>query len=172
MLSFDQIYVWYAVDRLCGLVVRVPGHTTEMYSVSCEVRTEFIYVMQTKVHRLCGIVVSVPGYRSRDPGSIPGATRFFWEVVDLKQGPFSLVSTTEELLERWISGSDLKSREYDRRDSSRCQSSSLYQQKLALTPPTRGDSSVGIVRSRTQATEFSFCFRMYPDINHKFLVFF
>jgi hypothetical protein len=25
--------------------------------------------------RLCGVVVRVPGYRSRDPGSIPGATR-------------------------------------------------------------------------------------------------
>jgi hypothetical protein len=28
-----------------GLVVRVPGYTTEMYCVSCEVRSEFIYVM-------------------------------------------------------------------------------------------------------------------------------
>jgi hypothetical protein len=26
--------------------------------------------------RLCGIVLRVPGYRSRGPGSIPGATRF------------------------------------------------------------------------------------------------
>jgi hypothetical protein len=25
---------------------------------------------------LCGLVVIVPGYRSRGPGSIPGATRF------------------------------------------------------------------------------------------------
>jgi hypothetical protein len=32
-------------DRLCGLVVRVPGCTTEMYCASCEVRTECIYVM-------------------------------------------------------------------------------------------------------------------------------
>jgi hypothetical protein len=32
-------------DHLCGLVVRVPGYTTEMYCDSCEVRTEFIYVM-------------------------------------------------------------------------------------------------------------------------------
>jgi hypothetical protein len=30
---------------LCGLVVRVLGYTTEMYCASCEVRTEFIYVM-------------------------------------------------------------------------------------------------------------------------------
>jgi hypothetical protein len=29
-----------------------------------------------KVDHLCGIVVRVPGYRSRGPGSIPGATRF------------------------------------------------------------------------------------------------
>jgi hypothetical protein len=26
--------------------------------------------------RLCGLVARVPGYRSRGPGSIPGATRF------------------------------------------------------------------------------------------------
>jgi hypothetical protein len=32
-------------DDLCGLVVRVPGYTTEMHCASCEVRTEFMYVM-------------------------------------------------------------------------------------------------------------------------------
>jgi hypothetical protein len=32
-------------DRLCGLLIRVPGYVTEMYCVYCEVRTEFIYVM-------------------------------------------------------------------------------------------------------------------------------
>jgi hypothetical protein len=30
----------------------------------------------------------------------------------------------------------------------------FYQQKLALTSPTSGGRSVGIVRSRTQSTEF------------------
>jgi hypothetical protein len=34
----------------------------------------------------------------------------------------------------------------------------LYPQKLALTSPTGGGRSVGIVRSRTQATEFSLVF--------------
>jgi hypothetical protein len=29
-------------DRLCDLVVKVPGYRTEMYCVSCEVQTEFI----------------------------------------------------------------------------------------------------------------------------------
>jgi hypothetical protein len=35
----------YKRDRLCDLVVGVPGYRTEMYCVSCEVRTEFINVM-------------------------------------------------------------------------------------------------------------------------------
>jgi hypothetical protein len=35
----------FQLDRLCGLVVRVLGYKMEMYCVSCEVRTEFIYVM-------------------------------------------------------------------------------------------------------------------------------
>jgi hypothetical protein len=34
----------------------------------------------------------------------------------------------------------------------------LYPQKLALTSPTGGGRSVGIVRSRTKATEFFFIF--------------
>jgi hypothetical protein len=53
-------------------VVRVPGYRTDMYCVSCEVRTEFIYAMWKKIDRLNGLVVRVPGYRSRGPGSIPG----------------------------------------------------------------------------------------------------
>jgi hypothetical protein len=32
-------------DRLCALVVWVPGYWTEVYCVCCEVRTEFMYVM-------------------------------------------------------------------------------------------------------------------------------
>jgi hypothetical protein len=42
-----SIVFWLCGGRclLCGLVVRVPRYGTEMYCVSCEVRTEFIYVM-------------------------------------------------------------------------------------------------------------------------------
>jgi hypothetical protein len=50
-------------DRLCSLVVRVPGYRTEMYCVSCQIRTEFIYVMLKKVYRLLGLLFRVPGYR-------------------------------------------------------------------------------------------------------------
>jgi hypothetical protein len=57
--------------------------------------------------RLCGLVVTVLGYRSGGPGSIPGTTRFSEEkkrkkVVGLERGPLSLVSTTEELLDRKV----------------------------------------------------------------------
>jgi uncharacterized membrane protein AbrB (regulator of aidB expression) len=58
--TFRRIYP--ELDRLCGLVVRVPGYTTDMYCVSSEVRTEFVYVMYKKVDRLCSLVVRVPAY--------------------------------------------------------------------------------------------------------------
>jgi hypothetical protein len=45
----------------------------------------------------------------------------------------------------------LESREYGLRDPSRWPRGTIYPQKFVLTLPT---SSVGIVRSRTQATEF------------------
>jgi hypothetical protein len=46
-------------------------------------------------------VVRVLGYRSGGPGSIPGITRKK-KVVVLERGPLSLVSTTEELLDRKV----------------------------------------------------------------------
>jgi hypothetical protein len=55
--------------------------------------------MGHKNDRLCGLVVRVLGYRSGGPGSIPGTTRKN-KLVGLERGPFSLVSTTEELLDR------------------------------------------------------------------------
>jgi hypothetical protein len=42
----------------------------------------------------------VLGYRSGGSGSIPGTTRK--KVVGLERGPFSLVSATEELLDRKV----------------------------------------------------------------------
>jgi hypothetical protein len=51
--------------------------------------------------RLCGLVVRALGYRSGGPGSIPGTTKEK-KVVGLERGPLSLVSTTEELLDRKV----------------------------------------------------------------------
>jgi hypothetical protein len=50
--------------------------------------------------RLCGLAVRVLGYRSGGPGSITGTTKK--KVVGLERVPLSLVSTTEELLDRKV----------------------------------------------------------------------
>jgi hypothetical protein len=47
------------------------------------------------------LLVRVLGYRSGGPSSIPGTTRKK-KVVGLERGPLSLVSTTEELLDRKV----------------------------------------------------------------------
>jgi hypothetical protein len=77
-------------------MVRVPGYTTEMYCASCEVRTEFIY------------------------GRLDSRDYQKKKVVVLEVGPLSLVSTTEELLDRIVSAPvspvGLESPEYGRED--------------------------------------------------------
>jgi hypothetical protein len=101
---------------------------------------------------LCGLVVRVPRYRSRDPGFDSLHYQTFWEVVRLDRSPLSLASTVEEVLGR-NSGSGLEDREYGRGDLLRWPRDTLYPQKLALTLPTSGGRSGGIVRSRTKATD-------------------
>jgi hypothetical protein len=88
--------------------------------------------------------------------------QIFWVVVGMEQDPLSFVSTTEELPGRKSSGSGLERREYGRRDPSRWPRNILYPQKLALTAPTSGGRSVGIVRSRTKDMEFFFFFISVP----------
>jgi hypothetical protein len=60
--------------------------------------------------RLCGLVVRVPGYRSRGSGFDSRHYDIVYEVVGLERGLFSLMSTTEELLEIKSSGSGLENR--------------------------------------------------------------
>jgi hypothetical protein len=79
-------------------------------------------------------------------------SRRYWifrEVVGLERGPLSLVSTTEELLGRKISGSGLETE--ITAVGIRCAdyATPLDPKTLALTSPTSGGRSVGIVRSRT-----------------------
>jgi hypothetical protein len=59
-----------------------------------------IYIIDIN-DRLCGLVVRVLAYRSGGPGSIPCTTNKK-KVVGLEQGPLSLVSATEELLDRKV----------------------------------------------------------------------
>jgi hypothetical protein len=74
-------------------------------------------------------------------------------VVGLERGPLNFVSTIEELHGRNSSGSGLENGEYGRGDPLRWPHYNLYPQKLALTSPTSGGRSVGIVRLRTKTTE-------------------
>jgi hypothetical protein len=58
--------------------------------------------------------------------------QIFWEVLGLEQGPLSLVSTIEEVLEKESSGSGLEIREYGRKDPSRWPRVILYTQKVGI----------------------------------------
>jgi hypothetical protein len=60
--------------------------------------------------------------------------------------------------------SGLENREYGRRDPSRWPRGTFYQQKLALTLPTSGGLSVGMVCSLVKATEF---FMHFPSTHLK-----
>jgi hypothetical protein len=79
--------------------------TPAIHAMPIEIFGYFIQVsfnkQMDKYDRLCGLVVRVLGYRSGGPGSIPGTTRKK-TVVDLERGPLSLLSTTEELLDRKV----------------------------------------------------------------------
>jgi hypothetical protein len=109
-------------------------------------------------------MVRVLGYRSGGPSSIPGTTRK--KVVGLERFPLSLVSTNEELLDKKSSGSCLENRESGLRDPSRWPRGTLYPQKLAISSPTSGGRSVGIVRLQTQTMEFNYIniFTTWNDI--------
>jgi hypothetical protein len=105
-------------------------------------------------------VVRVLGYSS---GFDSRRYQIFWEVVGLERGPLSLVSTTEELLERKRSSSGPETQDYGRRDLSHWPRGTLYPQTFALTSSTRGGHLVGIVLLQTQATEFSFSSALYSN---------
>jgi hypothetical protein len=79
--------------------------------------------------------------------------------VGLDRGPLSLVRSLEELHEQKSSGSRSRKQRLTA-VGTRCADhvTPIYPQKLALTSPTGGGRSVGIVRLRTKATEFSLVF--------------
>jgi hypothetical protein len=86
------------------------------------------------------------------------------ELVGLERGPLSLMSITEELLEWKSRGSGSR--------QSRLSAVGIHcgddatpsiRKKLALTSPTCGDRSVGIISLRTKATRFSLVF--HPNIS-------
>jgi hypothetical protein len=99
-------------------------------------------------------VVRVLSYRFRGLGSIPG-TIIKNKVVDLERGPLSLVSTTEELLDRKVAAPVYKTENTAIGIRHADHVAPSIRKKLAITSPTSGGRSVGIVCSRTQTMEFS-----------------
>jgi hypothetical protein len=77
--------------------------------------------------------------------------------MGLERGPLSLVSTTEELLDRKVAAPVQKTE--NMAQGFRHADHVVYPQKLAITSPTSGGRSVGIVRSLTQIMEFFFFYR-------------
>jgi hypothetical protein len=120
-----------------------------MKGVNSQINYEYLEISLWSSGRSSWLQIQRSGFDSR-------RYQIFWEVVDLERGPLSLVSTVEERLVRRRSGSGLESREYASREPSRWPRGTLHRQKLSLTSPTSGGHSVGIIRSRIQATEFSF----------------
>jgi hypothetical protein len=67
----------------------------------CARNVLYIYIyIYTSGDRLCDLVVRVLDYRYRGPGFDSRALQK--KVMGLEQGPLSLVSTTEELLDRKV----------------------------------------------------------------------
>jgi hypothetical protein len=78
------------------------------------------------------------------------------KVVDLERGSLSLVTTTEELLDRKVAAPVYKTENTAVGIRHADRVAPFIRKKLAITSPTSGGRSVGIVRSRTQTMEFSF----------------
>ena len=110
-------------------------------------------------------MVRVSGYRYRGLGFDPRRYQIFWVVVGLEQG-----QPREPREVNWgaiwmkkVAASGLEKKRLTA-VGTRCADhvTPLYPQKLALTSPTGGGRSVGIVRVRTKAMEFSFSCSLTP----------
>jgi hypothetical protein len=91
-----------------------------------------------------------PGFHSR-------RYLIFWEVVCVEGGPLSLVSTIKSYSKEKVAApvwkTDITAVRFRRADHS----TTLCKQNLALTSPTSGGRSVGIVRSRTKGDPLNLC---------------
>jgi hypothetical protein len=84
---------------------------------------------------------------------IPGTTRKK-KVVGLERGPLSLVSTTEELLDRKVAAPVYKTENTAVGIRHADHVAPSISKTLAITSPTSGGRSVGIVRSPTKTMGF------------------
>jgi hypothetical protein len=85
--------------------------------------------------------------------------------VGLERGPLSLASTTEELLDRKVAAPVYKTENTAVGIRHADDVAPSIRKKLAITSPTSGGRSVGIVRSRTQAMEFFLLCTVWLQMN-------
>jgi hypothetical protein len=78
------------------------------------------------------------------------------KVVDLERGALSLVITTEELFDRKVAAPVYKTENTAVGIRHADHVAPSIRKKLAITSPTSGGLSVGIIHSQTQTMEFSF----------------
>jgi hypothetical protein len=90
--------------------------------------------------------------------------------VGLEQDQLSLVNTAEELLGRNSSGFGLEIQEYSLGIPCAGHATLLYPQRLALTSPRSGSSSVSIVYLWTKATDFVLYVSFLYDIKTFFIL--
>jgi hypothetical protein len=111
---FCQCYYEYSILVLLILLLWLFPEWNVHESTKYE---RVVFAMPCLYDCLCDVAVTVPCYRSRGPGFDSWNYQIFW-VVDLEQGPVSLISTStiEELLERESSGSGLENRDYGHGD--------------------------------------------------------
>jgi hypothetical protein len=101
-------------------------------------------------------VVRVYGYKSRGPWFDSCFYQIYWEVRGLERGPLSLVRTTEEnYLNEKVAAPVYKTEINGCGNSLRWPRNTPHPQKMALISPTSGGRSVGIIRLRITAMEFS-----------------
>jgi hypothetical protein len=151
-------------DRLCGLVVRVPGYKSRgrvrFPALPDFLRSSGSGTGSTQTHKYnWGIKYNKITIPHSQPNSmcIYCTRSYSWYMRNRMHSP-TIIITIEELLGRNSSGSGLESPEYGRGDPLHWPNNTLYPQKLALTSLTSGGHSVGIVCSWIKDTEFSFLF--------------
>jgi hypothetical protein len=101
--------------------------------------------------RLCGLVVRVCGYISRGPEFDSRPYQIFWEVHSASWGQL------RRYLNEKVAAPVYTTEINGRGNSLLWPRNTLNAPKLALTSPTSGGRSVGIVHLRTKATEFFYC---------------
>jgi hypothetical protein len=76
LLAFSHNLYRCVVIVIIAININITVRIAQVYRTSNKNGCSNYHGISLLSDRLCDLAVSVPGYRSRGPGSIPGATRF------------------------------------------------------------------------------------------------